>query len=785
MPRTRFACALLASTMLLPATALAQEQEPAVLEEIVVTAEKREASVQKVGIAITAMDEETVERLNTREMTAITAVVPNVVYGSQGLGPGVSQISIRGINSQDVEKSFDPAVGVFIDGVYLGSSAFNVLDSFDLDRVEVLRGPQGTLFGRNTTGGAISVYRTEPTGEFGGKVQATIGNANRRDIQFIANTPLFADAFAVKLGGYLQKDDGIFKNRSGGATGAKDRWGGTAALKYEPTDSFKAILTYDRAVDKSEIPPFYTASVATPSQLPIRITQTTFPTSPAIVYAALPADRFCTVPGGVCLQQDLSYSNSSKDHFIDADLDAVTGNVVWSPNDNYEFTAVLGWRQSGEVVVTDYDGTQMEVFGVRRVQDYEQKSGELRVASTYDGPFNFVAGVFAFESHYDLDQGQKVDRAMNATPAPPLGTVYSNAAGSKYDHWSESKAIFAQGDYEVLEGVTVTAGVRATWDKKRIYKYIMGAIPSTAPGAWYPRDPIPDGRPISSEGGGEEEWFNLTPKIAIRWQINPDVMTYASLTRGYNAGGFSGRAGTIPDSTTPFDPEYVTAFETGVKSTLLDGRARLNAAFFLNKFDDKQEDSITPIPAPLFTSTTVRNASTAEMAGVELEASALITDAFRVDASVGYLDARYTDFPAFLSSGQYVSSPAQPSGTLIAADFSTLRPRHAPRLSGSLTPSYTVNIGPGELILSATAKYLGERFVEFYNDPRGRVPAKTWVDASVSYEFSGINGQPMKLTVFGNNLGDIRSIQNFTSSIVDLRLPSAPRTWGVTLLARF
>lgn len=762
----------------------APDGDQPMLEDIVVTAEKRSASVQSVGIAITALDEAAVERLNARDLTTLTGTVPNLVYGQQGLGPGLAQISIRGINSQDVEKSFDPAVGAFIDGVYLGTSAFNVLDAFDTERVEVLRGPQGTLFGRNTTGGAISTFRTRPTGEAGGKIQLTTGAANRRDVQLLLNSPEFGGAWSLKVAGYSQQDDGIFENRAGGSTGAKERWGGTAALRFRPSDTFDAQITYDHAEDNSEIPPFLPASVGVPSPLPIRITQTTFPT-PAVVYPALPADRFCTVPGGVCIQNDLSYSTSTQPHFIDAQLNALTGNFVWTPHEDYEFTAVIGWRSSTEYVATDYDGTPLDVFGVTRIQNYDQTSAELRVATNYDGRFNFIAGVFYFDSGYDLNQGQKVDRAMNLTPAPPLGTVYSNGAGSNYTHASQSTALFFQGNYELLDGLTLTAGLRATWDKKEIYKYIMGAIADTTAAGFNTGVGIPAGRPITSQGGGEADWFNLTPKLELKYRVTPDVMLYGSYSRGYNAGGFSGRAGTIADTTTPFDPEYVDAYEVGAKATMLNGRARVNAAFFVNQFEDKQEDSISPAPAPLFTSTTVRNASTAQMAGIELEGSFLLTDSLRLDGSFGYLNAEYKEFNAFLSSSQYVSTPAQPANTLIAADFSTLKPRHAPEFTGSITPSWTTAIGPGEFTVQGTARYTGERFVEFYNDPRGRVPGMTLIDASASFTFPALGGKDTRITLFGSNLTDERYIQNFTSSIVDLRLPAAPRTWGLSVQAKF
>ena len=296
---------------------------------------------------------------------------------------------------------------------------------------------------------------------------------------------------------------------------------------------------------------------------------------------------------------------------------------------------------------------------------------------------------------------------------------------------------------------------------------------------------MPENRPLDEEGSNSEDWFEITPKVALTWQITDNVLAYLSFTRGYNSGGFSARAGTVADVTTPFDPEFINAYELGVKSDLLDGRLRVNASVFLNDYNNKQEEAISPAPPPTFTSTTVRNVAGARIAGFELEISALLSETFRVDASFGYLDAQYTNFDGFLGASEFVSDPAQPPGTLIAADLSTLQLRRAPAITFSISPTYSQQIGPGFLTLSATVRFVDSHFTEFFNDPRGRLEDQWFIDAFIQYEFGGPDMNAYTIKVFGKNLAKEDGFSTFTNSIVDFGGLQQPRQWGVEVIGKF
>ena len=778
-----------ASSLWLVPSALAQSVDSRIetgrtLDEIVVTAQRREEQIQDVPLAVSAFDGSAIESLNARDIRDLASVVPNLVISKVAIGPSMTQVSLRGVNSQDPEKSFDPAVGVFIDGVYLGTSAFNLLDTFDLERVEVLRGPQGTLFGRNTTGGAINAIRSSPTGKFGIKAKVTVGNSERLDAAAVVNAPIVEDLLALKFAAFVNTDGGQWKNPSGGATGAEDRWSTSTRLRWTPNTDLTIDFTWDHAEDDSELTPYIPLGVAAATTLPYRITGV--PPTPATILAASPPDRFCTIAGGRCRQTDFSFSNVTDPHRMDAKLDAYTLNGDWKLGESWTLTGVLGYREAAENVYIDFDGSNLTVFNVVRSQDYDQWSAEFRVASNFDGPLNFVAGAFHFNSRYALRQAIKLDVAM-VSPVPALGLAYANASGDEDNHRAKTTAIFAQTDWSFAPDWTLTLGGRVSWDDKRIRTKFVGSPVGMPPtrAAYSVSQGVPANRPVTSSGGASESWTEFTPRVSLKWRINDDLQAYASYTRGYNAGGFSGRAGTVLDVTTPFNPEHINSFEAGFKSDLLDRRARLNVAVFYNDYEDKQEEAIQPGPPPTFTSTTVRNVAGARIMGIELEGTAILSDNLRIETSAGFMNAEYTDYKGFVSTAQYISTPPQPAGTLLRADLSSLKLRRVPEMTASFTPTWEAPLADGFLTARATARYVSEQYAEFFNDPRGRIPGQTFLDASISYRWGGKDNDRMSLTLFGENLTDEQDTTSFTNSIVDFGTVASPRLYGLTLQVNY
>jgi iron complex outermembrane recepter protein len=799
-------------TALAVAPAMAQDQaattEARQLQTIVVTAQRREQALQDVPVSVAAFNEEALERLNARTIADLTGQVPTLVLTPVAIGPGLAQVSLRGINSQDPEKSFDPAVGVFVDGIYLGTNAANLLDAFDLASIEVLRGPQGTLFGRNTTGGAINATRSRPTGEFGVKASLTLGTAERQDIRAVVNVPLVADKLALKVSGFRQKDDGLYENSvAGGPRGARDSTSASAALLFTPFDEFEALLTYDWVDDNSELAPYAPRYSNQSFPAPVTVLPGQ-PGVPAGTSAVQPPDRMCLVFNRCFAVGADPTIQSNGPHDYKWDLDALTLQMK-ARIPNFEVISITGHRKAPEVVRIDFDALPQTIFHAFREQDYEQFSQEVRLVSDFEGDFNFVAGAYFFESEYTLNSSNVFDGATLPALAvqfqslaplvaagvgpfaalaglPPavrqglaaqlngqfstLGQGYLVGGGNGTRHQARTWAIYTQGDWTFGERnqYVLTAGLRYTEDTKKIEQTIFGNLPGDFPlpvlgipllrrNPWNFDQGNVTGKPISDRGSAEESWDKFTPKLAFSWKLDDLRMLYASWTQGYNAGGFSGRAGTVLAATTPYQPEKVTAYEVGLKSEWFDRRLRANFAGFFTDYQDKQEEIIVPIPVNPFTSTQVQNVSAAEIWGIEGEFNWLVTDDITINASFGYLNAEYSEFrvpiDATLVSPWFSAAGAVPP-VLVRADLSNLQLRRTPEWTAAIQPVYDRTFASGRLVAKLTARYTGDNYAEFWNDPRGLIKAHTLVDVSASWSFGGDDFDRFKVNAFVNNATD-------------------------------
>lgn len=560
-----------------------------------------------------------------------------------------------------------------------------------------------------------------------------------------------ADLLAIKLAGFSLNDHGTFYNRTlDRRVSRKNYQAGSAAVRFTPGD-LDLQVTYDHVTDKSDLP----ALISTYSS-------TTRPTnSPGLLDGA---DRSCgnanlagicnrSVPDGVSTQNIVpkAYYN----------LDAVTVNAK-ADLGPLTFAAVTGYRTSREWALQDPDGTEYDLFQTYRPQKFRQFSQEMRLESNFDGPVSFVAGVYYFNSVYSMRQSSLVARALN-NPALPLsaGNLYpSFGVRQRYD----SIALFMQGDWKIVDGLTLTLGGRQTWDDKsfRFDQYANGTtFPSTAP--------------LVAQTYGQARFNKFTPRVALRYEVTPDVSVYASFSKGYNTGGFNGRAAD-PSLIGPYQPETLKAYEAGFKAELFDRKLRVNGAVFQNDFNDKQEEVITTIPTAPFTGTAVANAANARFRGAELEVTALPVSGLTLTGAVGYLHAEYRDFMASLRAGTPV------------VDNSGLTLRRAPKWTLSGAADYTVSAGPGDLGFNASARYISRTEQQILNDPLGSVPGYETVDAAIRYMMP-VGGLDVTATGFVKNITDKRVQTVFTTgglnSILSYIGQGVGRTWGFELSARF
>ncbi len=691
------ALALALSTGALVAPASMAQQGSATLEEIVVTARKQLESAQNVPVAITAFSGENIDALIMRDIRQLEGFIPNVVIDAVSVAPGAASLYFRGVGTQEVERSFDPAVGVVIDGVPLSFVNGSMVNTFDFGSLEVLRGPQGTLFGRNTTGGVINIQRTRPTGELGLRYEVTAGTDDRVDAKAVLNFPIVEGKLAGKIGAFTQQDGAMLENFDGNEAIERDDEEYTGTLLWTPNDSFEALFTYVHFEDNNN--------------------------GVALVNRAQLPDLSCVL--GFCdtgdqenLTQDflepLEFEQDTYTLQMDYELEAGT------------FTSIIGYRDTDESVPTDFDAAPVPIFHTLRDQTSEQTSFELRFASSdaISENWNFVAGVYYLEDNYELEQFTAILELLGTAP-DGTGAVYQNPT---YEQDREAWAVFGEVHINLAEDWTLTLGGRYTEEEKEFDAFNQLSLGT------------PDNFNPIGAANADETWDEFTGKIGIDYRYSDDVMFYGSYSQGFRSGGFNGRNFT-PDSIGPYDPEYVDQYEIGMKGEFFDRTLRWNANVFYTDYDDKQEEVIIPDGFG-GTFTVVRNASTVQIYGVESEFTWVANENLLFTANFGYLDAEYDDYVADLN------------GDGIATDNSDLELRRIPEWTGGITGTYTYPIGPGVLSLFAAMRYTDEYWVEVSNDPRGLVDDRTIVDATISYEWDWTSGRSVRVSAFGRNMTD-------------------------------
>ncbi|MEM9287396.1 MAG: TonB-dependent receptor [Pseudomonadota bacterium] len=736
------------------------------LEEIVVTARRRVETVQDVPLSVTAISPREIERAFAVDIQDLEGRTPNLIIDSVSAGPRGAAIAIRGISFEDIEKSFDPAVGVMIDGVVIGTNTGQLLNPFDFESVEILRGPQGTLFGRNTTGGVINVRRTRPTGELGLRGQATIGNFGRREYQVVANAPVIEDKLAIKGSFFLQNFDGFYHNATLNQTaGETDFWHASVAALFTPNDRISVLLTYDRMRDRGET-------------INSSLSQTGL-------------DVICAAPGvpGFAAPQECNRNTdedlytifSEREGPIEDDINAITAEINVSLG-RFDLTSITGWRDQDEDVQQDFDASSARFFFTRRLQNYSQFTQELRLAGQITDALDGVVGLFYFNSEYDLTQFSEFGNALAFPFQTNEGVSVINATT---DHEATAFAAFADAQYQLTDNWRINGGVRWTYEEKELFRDEAFNLDPTFNIVQDGTGPLPAGnRFITFAGGGDEDFDELTWRIATDYKFTADFMGYASIARGFRSGGFNGRANSL-SSLGPYQPETVTTYEVGAKTDWLDGRLRINFAAFVSDYQDKQEEVVRPVDeGGNAQETVVENAASANIKGIEIEVTAIPFDGFTLQTSLGLLDADYDEFLRDIN------------GDLVPDDVSTLNLRRTPDTTFSISGNYEYPLGSGTLNTNVSFRYLDSYFTSIVVDPsvvdadgnivrdpindlRSQTDSQSLLDASLAYDFE-VNGVEIRASVFGRNLLDDVGINSTlpVAGLLTFGVGRAPRQYG-------
>ncbi|MEM9879262.1 MAG: TonB-dependent receptor, partial [Pseudomonadota bacterium] len=500
------------------------------LEEIIVQARRRAESVQDFPVSVTAISPKAIEQAFAVDIQDLEGRTPNLIIDTVNAGPRAAAISIRGISFEDIEKSFDPAVGVLIDGVYIGTNTGQLLNPFDFESIEILRGPQGTLFGKNTTAGVISVRRTKPTGELGIRAQAVIGDFGRREAQIVANAPSIGDKFALKGTFYLQEGDGFYNNVTLGQTvGKTDFWHASLTGLFTPTDDISLLVTYDRMRDRGETAQ---AQLSNGTDL-ICLGPVLAPGVPALAAGFAPQSE-C----GRDTDDDLYTVFSDRRAPIKDDINAITAELNVALGD-FDLTAITGWRDQEEDVQQDFDASASAFFNTRRIQNFSQFSQEIRVSGQLSEKLDGVAGIYFFSSQYDLVQLTQFGAVLGG--GAPL------ALNPTTDHEARSYAGFADLQYQITDVWRVNGGIRWTYEEKEIIRTNAIIIdPAITDINTLPSGPVPDASRLQNGlVSGDESWDELTWRLTTDYKITDDFLAYGSVSRGFRSGGFNGRANTV------------------------------------------------------------------------------------------------------------------------------------------------------------------------------------------------------------------------------------------------
>ncbi len=674
-------------------------QEVRALEEIIVTAQKRAESLQDVPIAVSAFDAETLRLSGISSLDDISQRTPGLTMGRfNAVQP---QIFIRGIGSTDQSASGDQSVGIFIDGVYMGRTGFVDLDFFDLERVEVLRGPQGTLYGKNVVGGAINLVTERPSDTFDARLEATVGNLDRRSLRGVVHGPL-ADTLAGKLTVSWTERDGYARSATTGRKlSDEDNLTLRGSLLFTPADDLDVLVTADYARDR----------LAGNNRHCLGEQFIFFPWfAPGSPFAPSPCSP------------DPFTNEKTVDGFQNRDVGGMSATVTWDAPFG-ELTSITAWRKGDYDIQEDFSGSDAPLVVRNAIDEIEQFSQEFRIADqTADGRFNWLAGVYGYWA--DIERVENNDFSGNDVPIAllllqvPPGTVPSFNTFYFQENETTSYAIFGQGTWALSDEVNLTVGARYTYEKKK----------ADIRGAGF--DPTESFLVAPYDISASKSWNAFTPKVTLDWRPVEELMLYFSVADGFKSGGFNG---TAPDSVaaqTPFDQEEARQFEIGLKSELLDRRLRANLTAFHIDYDDLQVFQLVD-GARLI----VDNAADARSRGMELEVLAQVTDALTLSGHYAYLDTKYKDF--INEAGE---------------DFSGNRLTRAPKHSYNLGATYRTDIDRRfGLTLHAEYSYRSRVFYDPDNFPLVGDGGRGLLDARAVLSLRDHN---VDISLWGRNLTD-------------------------------
>lgn len=734
MKKTLFcATALTALTALQAAPALAQDDSgdnARRLGTVNVTAQRVEENLQDVPVAVTALSTEQIEDKQVLNIRDLTAQVPNINIATNTGTASAARIFLRGVGEDESRGAVDQAVGIYVDGVYIGRSVGSLFDVVDLESIEVLRGPQGTLYGRNTVGGAIKLNSVEPQFENSGKLGATFGNFDRKEFKATGNIQL-GERTAARLTAFSRSRDGFHDVIPNGlrpparrdGVGALDTLAVRASLYHEFNDVWSVLVAIDHTDDRSDPIP---DSVAPGNDVDNDIF--TIEPLPGQACGVIPTGGTTAYNGIGCFS---GYDQELQSTGVSARVEGAFGNL--------DFTSITAYRELEDELVTRIG------LVYNQMTDQDQFSQEFTISSDASENLSWLAGVYYFTEDLQLD-------SVFAFPFSVASTT-------------DSFAIFGQATLDVSDNLSLTGGLRFTDESKDFNGANLA--------------PFPPFNGFTRMDSADFE--NVSYTIGADYRFNDNVLGYAKYSTGFKSGGWSPDAFSSTAVFLPVDEETLDSFEVGLKSDLTDS-LRLNAAAFFNQYEGLQIGAT--VPGLGFTRF---NVDETEISGIELEAVWQITDNFQINGNAGFLDAEYTSLTGDQARGLSNNGAGCPAGTDPSVDAEAiacalgLELKNAPEYKATIGALYTAPFHNGELIISGDVSMEDDTWSLVANSPaHALIDFDAIANARIKYQ----DDRGWSVAVFGRNITDeeyyrASSAGSFTT------YASPPLEYGIEFGAEF
>jgi iron complex outermembrane receptor protein len=802
---------------LVSVTVMAQEAEDFAIEEVLVTAQKRSETLQEVPIAISVFSSDSIDQTGVMELRDLTEYIPNVLI-TQGSDFG-AQINIRGVGANARNIGFDSRVGVYLDGVYLGQGPALNQDLVDLDQIEVLRGPQGTLFGKNTVAGAINMISTKPTQEFEGSVTANVFNYDGLELKGMVNIPM-GDIVSARISYSTRTRDGYVKNVydpshvpstinivhpiAGPIFGIPlcDTLGGST-----PPGCIGKIVGPDvdpntkKMVNDVDTQSYRAQLRITPNEkLDINIAVDGLDSDRAFINGEPFTDTFgSTIDRFAPETNEVSFSEFS---WETREIFGASLNIDYSLDNDYSFRSITAYRDTEMVHHHDTDASAIDFLFIDYTDAYEQTTQEFQWISPDDSKFKYVAGFYYYNQDSTTIRDAVTGNAgwMFAAPVEFGGGAYS-WGNVETDSW----ALFLNTSYDFNAQWRLGVGLRYSDETKDVDWYLDGTrsgaflIGTTEPGGYIDSD----------------TYTNFAPMVSLGYALGDNTNIYAKYSTGFKSGGFN--VDYIKqedlDNGIEFDEETVDSFELGLKSTFLDGRLQLNAAAFIANYEDYQVNQFFDLgfdeaTGAQLTSIRITNAAEVDTSGLELEATYNVTANLTLNATLGLLDATFKDFPAGTSvevpdpiTGNPIKVPVNAKGNDLPL---------APSATGTFGFQHYTHFDAMDLLIRLDVIYTGDYFTTIENETirnlTGLAPTTFALDISsygvpytIDYghvdSFTTLNGRiglignegAWEVYLWGRNMTDegtyVDYFRDFFGSLSGIRL--MPRTYGIEATYHF